>query len=86
MAHVVNALMLCVRLLREGRALRGMSLAQIVFCKIAYFSVASFFFLSLKRKGRGCWLTEHDRNRWFLPSPFMLRSLWMMEDWGITWR
>lgn len=28
MTQVVNVLMLCVRLLREGRALRGMSLAR----------------------------------------------------------
>lgn len=38
----VNVLMLCVRVLREGRALMGMSPALAIFCKIDYFSVAVF--------------------------------------------
>lgn len=38
----VNVFMLCVRLLREGRTLRGVSPAWVIFCKIDYFSVAVF--------------------------------------------
>lgn len=51
---MVNVLMLHVRLLREGRTLRRISLAWVVLGKIAYIAVFLSSFLSKVRVGDVC--------------------------------